>query len=628
MASHVHVVEDDPELRDLILRGLSEEGFDVAGERRRRDGVAPPGRAPGRRCSSSTSGSRTPTAAISVRPSGPEACTRPSSSSPRSTPRPTGYRASARAATTTSPSPSPSASSSPVSTRCSADRIPGIAPIPSALHLDPARRTVRCGEASVELTQTEYRILGALAGRPGETLRRLEIVGAAWPPGAIVSENTIDAYIARLRRKLRSLPVRSRDRDGARRRLHASMKPRRTRGIRARLLSTNAVVMLLALVALTVASNAILRRSLDGNASNLVRARAGAGLATLRPKGDGLRVIESPDDAAIDAQIWVFDKHGTVEAPAPSSATLDRRAAALAGGPQSDRRRGRHALACSAGRARRQAPRDAGCRRRPRSLSRDGPNRADGIDRPRRSALRRRHARVALDLAACARAGLRDDAGRGRLERAQSGSPVRAGRALRRALESRRDARRAAGAPRQQPSQRAALLVGDVARAADAPRADPHRGRARLAPGAKLTRNSAKRWRPSGGAQPRWPARSTPSWRSRATRGRPRADHRTPARRSSTPSRPYDRRATQQGIQPRVNAPRVNGVRLGADAEVVERILAPVIEDGYRHAALVGRRRRRARGHVGGHHRDRRRRGHRCHRSRAHLRARRACLTA
>jgi two-component system OmpR family response regulator len=42
---------------------------------------------------------------------------------------------------------------------------------------------------------------------PGETLRRAEIVGAAWPPGAMVSENTIDAYIARLRRKLRELPT-------------------------------------------------------------------------------------------------------------------------------------------------------------------------------------------------------------------------------------------------------------------------------------------------------------------------------------------------------------------------------------------------------------------------------------
>ena len=31
--------------------------------------------------------------------------------------------------------------------------------------------------------------------------------GAAWPHGAIVSENTIDVYIARLRRKLRQLPA-------------------------------------------------------------------------------------------------------------------------------------------------------------------------------------------------------------------------------------------------------------------------------------------------------------------------------------------------------------------------------------------------------------------------------------
>jgi two-component system response regulator MprA len=75
------------------------------------------------------------------------------------------------------------------------------------LQLDPIRKTVTSGGVSVALTQTEYRILGALAGRPGETLRRVEIVGAAWPAGAIVSENTIDAYIARLRRKLRSLPA-------------------------------------------------------------------------------------------------------------------------------------------------------------------------------------------------------------------------------------------------------------------------------------------------------------------------------------------------------------------------------------------------------------------------------------
>jgi DNA-binding response OmpR family regulator len=34
-------------------------------------------------------------------------------------------------------------------------------------------------------------------------LRRRELVRAAWPEGAIVHDNTLDQYVARLRRKLR-----------------------------------------------------------------------------------------------------------------------------------------------------------------------------------------------------------------------------------------------------------------------------------------------------------------------------------------------------------------------------------------------------------------------------------------
>jgi two-component system OmpR family sensor kinase len=108
------------------------------------------------------------------------------------------------------------------------------------------------------------------------------------------------------------------------------MRPSRPRGIRARLLTTNAVVMLVALVVLTVASNAILRRSLDGDATTLVKARAAAGLATLAVSGDRIRVVETPNDDAIDVQIWVFDRLGTVVSPTPSPARLDRAAAALA----------------------------------------------------------------------------------------------------------------------------------------------------------------------------------------------------------------------------------------------------------------------------------------------------------
>ena len=36
-------------------------------------------------------------------------------------------------------------------------------------------------------------------------MRRRDLVRAAWPEGAIVHDNTLDQYIARLRRKLREL---------------------------------------------------------------------------------------------------------------------------------------------------------------------------------------------------------------------------------------------------------------------------------------------------------------------------------------------------------------------------------------------------------------------------------------
>ena len=74
-----------------------------------------------------------------------------------------------------------------------------------ALRLDPAAHAARVGARSEQLTPTEFRLLAALAARPGEVLRRRELVAAAWPDGAIVHENTLDAYAGRLRRKLGAL---------------------------------------------------------------------------------------------------------------------------------------------------------------------------------------------------------------------------------------------------------------------------------------------------------------------------------------------------------------------------------------------------------------------------------------
>jgi two-component system response regulator MprA len=71
--------------------------------------------------------------------------------------------------------------------------------------LDPATHDVRADGASASLTPTEFRLLAALASRPGEIVRRRQLVAAAWPDGAIVHDNTLDTYVGRLRRKLRAL---------------------------------------------------------------------------------------------------------------------------------------------------------------------------------------------------------------------------------------------------------------------------------------------------------------------------------------------------------------------------------------------------------------------------------------
>jgi two-component system, OmpR family, response regulator len=71
--------------------------------------------------------------------------------------------------------------------------------------LDPAAHAARVGERTESLTPTEFRLLAALAARPGAVVRRRELVSVAWPAGAIVHDNTLDSYIGRLRRKLRAL---------------------------------------------------------------------------------------------------------------------------------------------------------------------------------------------------------------------------------------------------------------------------------------------------------------------------------------------------------------------------------------------------------------------------------------
>jgi two-component system, OmpR family, response regulator len=70
---------------------------------------------------------------------------------------------------------------------------------------DPTQLTVTVEQDTQALTPTEFRLLAALAAQAGRAVSRAELIAAAWPAGAIVHDNTLDVYVARLRRKLRGL---------------------------------------------------------------------------------------------------------------------------------------------------------------------------------------------------------------------------------------------------------------------------------------------------------------------------------------------------------------------------------------------------------------------------------------
>lgn len=75
------------------------------------------------------------------------------------------------------------------------------------LRLDPLTHGIEIDEISVPLSPTEYRLLSTLLVRRGEVVRRATLVASAWPTGAIVHDNTLDVYIAKLRRALKGAPA-------------------------------------------------------------------------------------------------------------------------------------------------------------------------------------------------------------------------------------------------------------------------------------------------------------------------------------------------------------------------------------------------------------------------------------
>jgi two-component system response regulator MprA len=205
IAPKIMVVEDDVELRGVLLRGLEEEGFATAGVRsggellERIEPEAPDllvvdvglPDADGRDVCQAlrAQGINTPVLFLTARDT--------------LTDRVTGFSAGGDDYVT-----KPFAFAELVARLHALLRRAGtdVAVEVGGLRLDPMAHAAFVGEVRVALTPTEFRLLARLVSSPGEAVRRRDLVRTAWPHGARVRDNTLDAYVARLRRKLGAFP--------------------------------------------------------------------------------------------------------------------------------------------------------------------------------------------------------------------------------------------------------------------------------------------------------------------------------------------------------------------------------------------------------------------------------------
>ena len=185
-------------------------------------------------------------------------------------------------------------------------------------------------------------------------------------------DNTLDQYVARLRRKLRETRGAGDDRDrrtgsatGCDEALpHAARPAHRARPARARSSRSPCSRW-----PSTSSSTAASTRDANGRAA---RSLAAAAAATVEYANGRLRVHESADDAIVDRQVWVYDGTRAIERP-PATPELQRTADALAGSRPRVRRRARQ----------RRAPvRRAGARPRGRQVGHRGRRAVAGGLRP------------------------------------------------------------------------------------------------------------------------------------------------------------------------------------------------------------------------------------------------------
>jgi signal transduction histidine kinase len=104
-------------------------------------------------------------------------------------------------------------------------------------------------------------------------------------------------------------------------------------GLRGRIWLNAVAAIAIVLAVLTVGFNVLLSSRLDAQAGDLAVARASAELAALSVSSHGVALAETADAAALDSPLWVFSGHRAIEHPV--AARADQRAAsALALGPR------------------------------------------------------------------------------------------------------------------------------------------------------------------------------------------------------------------------------------------------------------------------------------------------------
>lgn len=72
------------------------------------------------------------------------------------------------------------------------------------LTVDARTHRASVGEKALDLTPTEFRLLAALAGRPGELVERSALLRSGWPEERDPDPEWLKAHLARLRAKLQA----------------------------------------------------------------------------------------------------------------------------------------------------------------------------------------------------------------------------------------------------------------------------------------------------------------------------------------------------------------------------------------------------------------------------------------